>query len=238
MMVEEETFFAWLDGELGPEDAARVEAEMAADPELQRRAAEHRALAEQLRGAFEPVAQAPLPKRLEAAIRANESSVVSLAEARERRAARRMLPAWGQAAAIAATLVLGIAVGTTLNGQRGASPVEAQGGALYAAGAVDQALDRQLASAPAGDVRVGLTFREQGGAICRTFESSASSGLACREDGRWRLRGLFAAPEGASAGYRMASGGDPRLLEMVDEAIAGEPFDASREKAARDAGWK
>jgi hypothetical protein len=140
---------------------------------------------------------------------------------------------------MAAALALGVALGTTVNGERGNAPVEVQGGAIYAAGAVGEALDAQLASAGApGDVRVGLTFRDQSGSICRTFESPASSGLACRDDGRWQLRGLFAAPEGSQGDYRMAAGSDPRLLDMVDEAIAGEPFDAAQEQAAKQRGWR
>ena len=47
-MVEEEKFFAWLDGELPAEEAARVEAEVAANPELSRKAEEHRAMAAKL----------------------------------------------------------------------------------------------------------------------------------------------------------------------------------------------
>ena len=48
-MVEDEKFFAWLDGELSPEEAARVEAEVSADPRLSRLANEHRAMTSGLR---------------------------------------------------------------------------------------------------------------------------------------------------------------------------------------------
>jgi hypothetical protein len=36
----------------------------------------------------------------------------------------------------------------------------------------------------------------------------------------------------------MASGEDPRLAALVDERIAGEPFDAAAEKAAMEQGWR
>ena len=36
----------------------------------------------------------------------------------------------------------------------------------------------------------------------------------------------------------MATGMDPGLAALVDSAITAEPFDAAREKAARDAGWR
>jgi hypothetical protein len=237
-MLDDEKFFAWLDGELAAEEAARVEAEVAADPELQRRAAEHRALAARLRGAFGTVSAAPVPDALASVVQQQRSNVVDFSAWREKLSRPFTSPA-PQWAAMAAALVLGIAVGTTLTSERGSSPVEVRGGAIYAAGAVDQALNRQLASADAAsDVRIGLTFRDQSGAVCRTYETAASSGLACRESGSWRLRGLFAAPEGAGAEYRMAAGSDPRLLEMVDSTIAGEPFDAAQEQTARERGWR
>jgi hypothetical protein len=235
-MIDEERFFAWLDGELPAEEAARVEAEVAADPELRRRADEDRAMTARLRGAFGGVEAQPVPERIAGAVRPPRDNVVDFGARREkRRLFAGALPQW---ASIAAALVLGIALGTTINSGNPAGPVEVSGGSLYAASAVDRALDTQLASAASGDVRVGLTFRDQAGAICRTFEARESSGLACREDDRWKLRGLFAAPEGQGADYRMAAGADPRLMDMVDQSIAGEPFDAAGEKAAMERGWR
>jgi hypothetical protein len=122
--------------------------------------------------------------------------------------------------------------------QRGSAPVEVQGGKIYAAAALDRALDAQLASAPTGDVRIAITFRDQAGAICRSFTQPAASGLACRQAGRWQLKGLFAAPEGQGSAYRMAAGMDPNLAALVDSTMAGEPFDAAQEKAAKEKGWK
>src|SRR5436853_210840 len=146
-MTEDEKFFAWLDGELGPAEAAEMEAKIAVDPQLARLAEQHRALRSQLKGAFDPIATVAVPDHLPAAM--------------------------------AATLAIGVLVGTMVP-QRTAAPVEMQGGNLYAAAALDHALDTQLASAPAGGVRIGLTFRDQAGEVCRSFTQSASSGLACR----------------------------------------------------------
>jgi hypothetical protein len=233
-MIEDEKFFAWLDGELEPGEAARVEAEVAADPELSRIAAEHRAMAAELRAAFEPVANAKVPDAIAAAA-VPPDNVVSLADRREKRARASGAPQW---AAMAAALALGIALGTTIDGSSPVAPAEVRGGSLYAASAVDEALDTQLASAAGGDVRIGMTFRDSAGAICRTFTAQASSGLACRDGGGWKLRGLFASPEGQASDYRMAAGADPQLLALVDETIAGEPFDAEQEKAAKANSWK
>ena len=231
-MTEDEKFFAWLDGELTPAEAADMEAKVAADSQLQRLAEQHRALGAQLRVAFDPIAAARVPERLQAAL-GPSADVIDFAAAKR----ARTMPSLPQWAAMAATLALGIFVGTMVP-QRDRAPVEVQGDKIYAAAALNEALDTQLASAPAGDVRIGLTFRDQAGEICRSFTASASSGLACRNGGRWQLKGLFAAPGGQGSDYRMAAGMDANLAALVDSAMAGEPLDAAAEEAAKHKGWK
>jgi hypothetical protein len=227
-MPSDEEFFAWLDGELDGGEAARVEAEVTADAKLGALAAQHRALQARLNTAFGTILEAPIPARLTAAAEP-EAEVVQF-RARPRGPVWKMLP-------LAAVLAVGILVGTLIPHQATA-PIEAQNGKLYATSALDKALSTQLASAPEGDTRIALTFRNRAGAICRSFTGPSSSGLACREDGRWVLKGLLAAPEGQSGDYRMAGGANPALSNLVDSTIAGVPFDAAQERAARDHGWR
>jgi hypothetical protein len=189
-------------------------------------------MGDRLKNAFDPIAAAPVPEHLRASVRPS-ADVVDFAAARRARTILS-LPQW---AAMAATLAVGIFVGTMVP-QRGNGPVEIQGGTIYAAAALNRALDAELASAPAGDVRVALTFRDQAGEICRSFVGRASSGLACRSGGRWRIKGLFGAPEGQGGDYRMAAGVDPNLAALVDSTMAGEPFDGAQERAAKARGWK
>ena len=228
--MTEEEFFAWLDGELTPAEAARVEARVAASPALTAEARTHRAMATKLRAAFDPVTTA-------------KSEVADLAAERAERAARparrpATIPQW---AAIAATLVLGIGLGTMVNraGEE-RSPLAIERGSVVAAAALDQALTQQLASADQRSVatRIGLTFRNDQGRLCRTFSDSAANGLACRHDDDWRIEGLHSASGESTGDYRMASGADPRLAALVDGMIAGEPLDAEGEQAARASGWK
>lgn len=236
-MVDESKFFAWLDGELPPEEAARVEAQVASDPELTRVAEEHRAMAVWLRQSFDRAAEGPVPERLQRPLRP-QAAVVDLAERRETRRRGFSAP-FAQWTAMAATLLVGVFVGSVATRDPGLAPVEMRGGALYAAGAVDEALEGQLASSGVdGALRIGLTFRDQQGSVCRTFQGEGASGLACRDDGDWAIRGMFATREGSETEYRMASGPDPRLMEMVDSAIQGEPFDAAAEAEARRQGWR
>ncbi len=238
MMIDDQTFFAWLDGELAAGEAAKVEALVASDPALARRAREHRAMAAGLRGAFDSVSVTPVPEAIRRLVEPEGAEIVELSSWRKR-VARPFSGPKSQWAAMAATLVLGLVVGTTLDVAGGGGPVEVRDGQLYAAAAVDRALEGQLASAGSdGGIRIGLTYRDRSGAICRIFETDSAGGLACREGDDWRLRGLFDAPKSAGAEYRMAAGADPRLLEMVDASIAGEPFDAAQEQAARRQGWR
>lgn len=241
VMVEDEKFFAWLDGELPPEEAAMVEAEVAADSRLSRLADEHREMTAALRKAFGEVEAQPVPDRLQGAFHRSDK-VVSLADARAIRSDRKAPPVWVQMGALAATLAIGILTGSMMTGMpmgRSPSPVEAEAGRLVASAELGNALDTRLASMPADSgPRIGLTFRDRSGAICRTFEDQTASGMACREGGDWRIRSLFQAPEGQATDYRMASVQDPQLMEAIDASIIGEPFDAAQEKSAMEKGWK
>jgi hypothetical protein len=227
----DEEFFAWLDGELAEDQSARVAAEVAADPRLRDLAASHRALEARLKAAFGTVAGAPVPHALRSmAGEPDDRSPVVQFRAKAPTAAWKMLP-------LAAMLAVGILVGTLVP-NRAAGPVQVQGGAIYAAAPLGRALVTQLASAPHGVVRIGLNFRNRAGAICRSFTAPSSSGLACRESGRWALKGLLAARQGQASDYRMAAGMDPALAALIDSTMAGEPFDAAKERAAKASGWR
>lgn len=226
-MISDERFFAWLDGELEPAEAAAVDELVAADPELQRRAEEHRALAGRLRAAFSPVADMPVPTGM----LPREAEVIDFAS---RRVAARPISRPMQWAAMAATLAIGVVAGTMIN-SGATGPIGQEHGQLVASGDLEQALYTRLASAPAeAGARIGLTFRNAKGDLCRSFTVEGTAGLACHQDGDWRIRGLFQAGEGQQSEFRMASGPDPRLAELVDSTMAGEPLDATSEKQALD----
>ena len=235
--MDDTKFFAWLDGELDAAEAAKVEALVAADAALARRAENHRALHARLQRAFDPIAEAPVPASI-ALAQAGPERPIDLAEARQRRQSRT-ISAPAQWAAMAATLAIGIVTGTMIGGGDGQGPIVSEAGRLVAAGNLEQALYTRLASAPAGDgPRMVLTFRDADGDICRTFIDGGSSGLACREGGDWRIQGLFQDLASGQGDYRMASGSDPRLAVLVGETISGEPFDADAERLAQERGWR
>jgi hypothetical protein len=232
-MIDDGEFFAWLDGELDEKAAGRVAAAVAASPELTRKAEQHRRLAADMRGAFSDVMGGSGP-----APRFGSDQVVDFGARATERARRRSWLGVPQWAAMAASLVVGLVIGTQF-AERDNSPVSVDDGLLVAAAPLDGELDTRLASAPAdGATRIGLTFRDASGRICRSFTDATASGLACREGDGWRIRGLYAAGEGQQGDYRMAASEDPRLAALIDETIAGEPFDEAQEKAALEAGWR
>jgi hypothetical protein len=228
IMMDDERFFAWLDGELDASEREAVESAIAADPALAARAEAHLAMHARLKSAFSPILDEPVPDRVAAAAR---SSVVALDRTRTRPA----LPALAQWAAMAATLVIGLVTGTLL-GER-PSPLPQR--AILASASLGEALDSRLASDPAAEgPRIGLTFRDKTGSICRSFTASTGQGLACREREAWAIRALMPPAEGQSGSFRMAAGPDPAIADLIDRSIDGEPFDAAQEKAGRDAGWR
>ena len=240
MRFSEETLMAYADGELDLVARAEIEAAMARDPEVARAVERHRLMATRVRAAYDGVLGEPVPERLATLVASGATEpVVDFAA---RRDGRRIsvgplrMPAW---LALAASVVVGLFVGMLLM-RSPAAVYEAVDGALVARGALDEALDSQLASAPGrSGVRIGISFRDRDGDYCRTFHLQvdvSAAGLACRSDGSWHLQVLSAAP--ARVGELQPAAAMPiPVLHAVDAAIDGEPLDPAAEAAARDAGW-
>lgn len=228
MSIDPETLMAYADGELGPIDAKRVERAIAADPALAEEIARHRALRARLSGHFAPVAEEPVPDRLAAMLRSN---VVELPA----RAPVRRIPGWTRwGGAVAASLVLGLAIG---HGLQDSGVVRTRGGQLYAAGTLAGALDSQLA-ANRGAVQVPVTFRDANGSYCRVFSSATADGIACRDNQGWALRETRAGSSAAKTDYVQAGSADPAVMATAQEMMAGDPLDAATEAKARASGWR
>jgi anti-sigma factor RsiW len=240
------TLAAYADGELAPDDAARIEARIAQDPALAARVERLRALRRGLAAAFDGALAEPPPERLlEAIRRGGGAEVINLADRRER--PRPSAPAvlrWG---ALAASLLLAFGLGRFAIGPLAPqSPIVASPtGGLVAQGALAAGLERQLASTQGAEapLKIGVSFLAADGRYCRTFtlrQAKPVAGLACREPSGWRVdMAMPAAPEaGAPGGYQTAGDETPApILDAVDAAIRGPPLDAAAEARARDAGW-
>mgnify|MGYP006142523903 FL=1 len=243
MKPGDERVMAYVDGELDAAGIAEVEAAMATDPAVYAAVSQARALRSQLRQAFAPMLEEPVPERLRAvalgrgpAVAAAPAVAVALPVPRRRRWG---LPEW---AAMAASLVLGIAVSQLAPG-RAAGPLVSDDGRLLAAGPLAVSLEARLGAETGEGLRIGLSFRDREGGYCRGFQlgdGQAVAGLACRaSDGRWEVPVLVTIPAAPAGGLRQASTPLPdAVLAEVDRRIAGEPLDAAGERAARDAGWR
>jgi hypothetical protein len=253
MKLTDETLMAYADNELDGQARLAVELAMAADPEVARRVARHKALRNELRKSFDGALNEPVPDRLLQVARSTptqprKADVTNLAQARAaknqatRTGRRWSWPEWG---AMAASLVLGLVIGFSLLRPDGGEPIVARDGELLAQGALNDALSTQLASdqSPESATQIGLSFVAKSGSYCRAFVmhgKESLSGLACRDGDAWQIRMLTPVEGGAknSEGYRMAGTAlPPAVRKAVEDQIDGDPLDAEGEVRARDNGW-
>ena len=248
MTVSDETLMAYADGEVDAATRAIIEAAMRDDPEIRRRIEEHRALRETMRGAFSEVLQEPVPQRLIDAARGHDTAragnVVDLASARNAAAGAPGRRRSWQPIAMAASVLLGVALGYL--GWHGSNTwVKTNSrGELVAGAGLAEALSNQLSEdrSPGLVATTGLSFRAKTGDYCRTFSTgaNASSGLACRENDGWKIKVLAQTPNASpnSSNFRPAASADaPAIRAAVEESIDGEPLDRAGEIAARQGGW-
>lgn len=263
MTWSDDTLMAFVDNELDDRERARLTLALSVDAGLRRRVSALKQQRRRVEAAYAPVLDEPVPDRLAGLLRAPAAApvsaqgpalVVDLDEVRAARAPRQRprLSPWLQWGGMAAALVVGVLLGTRLDGlgEPGAGPVpglqEGRDGRLVAGGVVDKALSSQLASEPVAGapVVVQLSFVDKGGSYCRTFSTRAVAGLACRQAGQagqaaqWAVQALAAveaAPEGSVR--QAASALPPAVLDAVDKRIAGDALDPVRERQARDQGW-
>jgi hypothetical protein len=254
MTISDEVLMAYADGELDAAARNAVESAMRADPQLEKRVAQHRALRERLQAAYSAELLQEVPERLVAAARSAPSTqagkVVHLQDARAafERAAARARPRraqWRLAGSIAASLIVGVGLGFFLWGRTESPLLRSAGGALVAGGQLAKTLSVQLAAeqSRSSAVQIGLSFLAKSGDYCRTFEiggAVSSSGLACRHGGEWQIQALTQGPDAAGNGeYRTAGSAlSATILKSVEAQIAAEPLDQAGERMARQRGWK
>ena len=252
MNWSDDILMAYADGELEPGPRGELERAMVGDASLRDRVAALQAQRERLKAAYAPVLDEAMPDRLSALLEVPApasvptparaaAGVVSLDAARAARSPRRALSSWAQWGGMAASVVLGVVVGTNLT-RGGADPsIAVQNGLLVAGGAIGQALSTQLASEPTAGapVAVQLSFVDKDGSFCRSFSTNAVAGVACRQGEAWAVQTLVAAERQTAGAMRQAASTlPPAVLDAVDQRIDGAALDASREKQARDRGWR
>lgn len=255
MKPTDEMLMAYADDELDRAARMQVEAAIATDPALAQRVAAHRALRTTLQAGFSAVLDEPMPERLTALLRPVAESPAPEQVPGQGQGPGQVLPfrlrpmsrrPWLQWGSLAASFVLGVLLWQWGSRWYPAGPITRHGGELVAAGDLARALTGQLAAnqSPAAAVRIGVSFLSRRGNYCRTFQlrdAPGSTGLACRQNDRWKLQVLAQgeSPAAAQPQYRQAASALPAaVLQAVSDTIAGEPLDAAAEAKARDTGWR
>jgi len=247
-----EVLDAFIDGQLPPEEATRVAALLPNHADLQAYVARQQALRSHLDAAFAPIVAAAVPELLLQSVRQTRISTLSKASSgfEAWRSWFSKGSSWRPAIPAAAALALGLVVGIAIDRPSDSELrffQNASTGEVVARGELVHALNEQLASEDnrVGTARVGLSFRNKNGEDCRTFSLSgatnSTSGVACRAGDSWVVAAMVSTGAQPSPGapYQMAGSAMPSVIRnVVNEMIAGAPFDAAAERAARQSHWQ
>jgi len=235
MTVTPEMIAAYADGELDAEERLRVEAAIAADPELAKQLERHARLKSMLAARYAPIAAEPVPDRLSDLIERSgtpghdSGKVASLAQARARRGLAPMVRRWVPLAgpAIAASLVLAIW-----------QPWQGSERSDYASGELANVLDTRLVAEQPADARprVLLSFVARDGRFCRAWRGTSDGGIACRDRTGWKIEQALSLQRAGTGAYRQA-GSEAELLVAAQDMAAGEALDAAGERRALGDGW-
>jgi hypothetical protein len=236
---------AYVDGELDADARARLDAQLANDPQLAARVRRERDLRARMQAAFDGVLQEPVPQRLLDVVSRAEAGVASVSELAARRVRGPEVARWPRWSALAASVLLGLILGAALYRSQFSGPLVLRDGQMLAQGALRAALDTQLArDRPASGAQVGYSFLSKSGDYCRSFTLTGQdlSGIACRSGGQWQVqataRPAAAAVTGEAGGLRMAASPWPEALTATGDALrAGDPLDAEAERQAVQRGW-
>jgi len=212
---------AFADGQLEAEEAIVVAEAIARSPELQAEVASHQALRSRLSAHFAPVLTEPASLTHLRLLR-HDDTVIDLASVRARR--RRL--AWIAAPALAASIALAILL-------RPPAPVQD-----YAQPELAGMLDRQLVSEQrqGAAARVLLSFVTRDGRFCRAFSTTDASGIACRDDGGWKIEGTASGTRQAGE-YRQAAS-EAAVMQQAQNMAAGPALNGAEEAKARARGWR
>lgn len=253
---------ALADDELDPIERVRVEAIVAARPDLQARLAAFTATGRVLAPHFRKPLDEPLPRHLvDLVMAANVPSPATVSPSGILRALKLRLhvnlPRWPSALAYSAVLLLGATAGWYLNREStGMMPSTLDDGRVMVGGSLARSLEGTPSGGtismgskenprPAANLRIRLSFKSANG-YCRHYELTRlgggfSEGIACRNsDGRWELRTHASINLGSVfvEKTKPAAGNNSELLAAtVDRMIEGDALTAEEEAALIARKW-
>lgn len=229
----EQRLAAWLDGALPPDEAAAFEAELEADPALAERAANWQVNDRFIADALAPLAQAPVDDVLLARLG------LAVAEPRAAalpQAANDNLPWWRRHAIVMGSAVAASMAAVLILSTQAARQPRPDDLSL----ALETTPSRGTARLADGrTVQPTLTVRAADGRWCREYRMEGGVGLACRDQGRWKVeaKGAGAGPD-ATAQIGLAGGADGSALDAAYARLgASDPLGADAEAAAMASGW-
>lgn len=228
--MDRETLNAFVDGELPPQEMARVAALLETQPDLKAYVLKQEKLRTALR--LEEVLRTPPSARL---VETVQNAPVSWRWRLQAVLGRGFV--WRSLIPAGAALAVGVMIGLA---NRPAQDLVLSHGHMLARGSLAQGLDTKLASAGYNGEgpRIGISFRDHTGSDCRTFSSDNQAGLACHRGGNWVVTTLVTQSPETGGAYRMAGSEMPDAVRRAVEAsIQGAPFDAIAEAQARANGW-
>ncbi len=230
----DEIVSAFVDGELAASLIAEIETAAKSDSELAARIESARRGDAILREAFDEALAGDAPDFL-AVVPQTDNVVPFARRAPPRPAVARWVPV---AAAASVAFVIGAMAMQAYN----PSPVlTASNGGLAADARIATALSRirsgDKTAIDGGTMTVSLSFRAADRRLCREFElnfaQGAAMGVACRDDGVWRVEGLTAAP--AHGGdFQTAGGPDDAALMLVMKRLGTGDTSGPRGRKRRD----
>lgn len=247
--VSDEELEAFATGDLPEERCEAIALLLEADADLNARLEalmDHRDRDEGIRAAFADILEQPVPTALldSVTLASAPSNVVSLEQARQAPARQRTY--WATGLSMAASLALGLIVGSQfMTGLGGASGDKTLVVASADGPVASTELAQVLSGLPGGEVkalegagraRMSISFRDGDGRLCRQFsvegETAATDGAACRQGKQWRIEAVAA--RAMETGEIRTASGDAAgpVLAAVDALIAGEPLDAAAEAKA------
>jgi hypothetical protein len=242
-MNDDEKLSSFIDRELESNELADVEALIARDAQAQTRVARLQGNDRLVRAAFDTPMEEAVHDRFMAAVDAGLTAHAKAPSVPvEPRASNDNGRTWWRmGGAVAASLAVGLSVGTQF------AP---SGGDATTSAAMNDALNAtpsaQTVSLKSGEqLTPHLTFARAGGGYCRQFSMAASdgnrSGVACKSSGQWRVEALLPAGAVASAedGYVTAEGPVAAGLDaVIGKLRAGDPLDKEAEAALIERHWK
>lgn len=222
--VTDETLGAYLDGQVTPDERAAIERAIAADADVRRRLQDLRAADATLREAY-PLPQArmddPIARRIRSAAR---GSGVGL------RPQALRAPAVALAAGLA-----GLAVGFFASENRAGDDT------LGLPASIANVLETRASGDAERGARVLFSFISHDDTLCRQFAANAATlsgeGVACRDDGRWRLVAWVQAEHPIPGQFQAATGERP-LDVIVDRLDRSGPLSDDTERALLARRWR